>query len=143
MVGDDGSKTEGPCKCFVYEGGKKWHICGEFGNSYPHSIGIHDEKLYVGCVRDGAVYSYNGEKWEYIGNLLGCPKHCTQVHSLEIYKGNLYATTWPEGRVVLYRGGKDWEGCGRIGDRIEINALVVYNGKFYAGSIPRAEVFRW
>ncbi len=143
VVGDDGSKTEGPYKGFVYDGGEKWHIWGEFGTSFPHSIGIHDGKLYVGCVLDGAVYSYNGEKWEHVGNPLGCIKHCTQVHSLEVYRGELYAGTWPEGRVAMYERGKNWGDCGRLGDSTEINALVVYNGKLYGGSIPRAEVFRY
>ena len=33
--------------------------------------------------------------------------------------------------------------CGRPGDWIEVNGLAVYNGKLYAGTIPRAEVFRY
>jgi hypothetical protein len=42
----------------------------------------------------------------------------------------------------MYDGDK-WTDCGRLGDSIEINGLAVYNGKLYAGSIPRAEVFRY
>jgi hypothetical protein len=30
-----------------------------------------------------------------------------------------------------------------LGDALEINGLVVYNGKLYGGSIPRSEVFRY
>ena len=30
-----------------------------------------------------------------------------------------------------------------LGDSTEINGLTVYNGKLYAGSIPRAEVYRY
>ena len=36
-----------------------------------------------------------------------------------------------------------WTDCGRLGDALEMNALTVYNGKLYSGSIPRAEVFRY
>jgi hypothetical protein len=32
---------------------------------------------------------------------------------------------------------------GRLGDALEINALSVYNGQLYGGTIPRAEVFRF
>jgi hypothetical protein len=36
-----------------------------------------------------------------------------------------------------------WVDCGRAGDCLEINGLTVYNGSMYAGTIPRAEVFRY
>src|SRR5262249_37685770 len=36
-----------------------------------------------------------------------------------------------------------WTDCGRLGDSTEMNALAVYNGKLYSGSIPYAEVFRY
>jgi hypothetical protein len=35
-----------------------------------------------------------------------------------------------------------WTDFGRLGDALEINALNVYNGQLYGGTIPRAEVFR-
>jgi len=103
---------------------------------FPHAMGIHNGRLYVGYP---AIYSFGGDKWEYVG----VPVECTQVHSLEVYKGNLYAGTWPEGKAGMYKGGVDWEDCGRLGKSTEINALTVYNGKFYAGSIPWAEVYRY
>ena len=36
-----------------------------------------------------------------------------------------------------------WTDLGRLGDALEINALSVYNGQLYGGTIPRAEVFRF
>jgi hypothetical protein len=46
--------------------------------------------------------------------------------------------------VAKYLGGQQWEEIGRVGeDGTEVNALTVYNGKLYGGSIPRAEVCRY
>jgi len=42
----------------------------------------------------------------------------------------------------VLRNGK-WVDRGRLGDAIEVIALAVYNGCLYAGTIPRAEVFRF
>ena len=128
-------------KAYVYEGGKEWRVSYEFPvdgprKCAPHAMGIHDGKLYVGYP---AIYSFDGSKWEYVG----VPVECTQVHSMEVYKGNLYAGTWPEGKAAMYKESEDWEDCGRLGKSTEINALTVYNGKFYAGSIPYAEVYRY
>ena len=41
----------------------------------------------------------------------------------------------------MWRDGK-WIDRGRPGDSTEVIGLTVYNGSFYAGTIPRAEVFR-
>ena len=128
---------------FVYEGGQTWSVSKEFSKDeprrlFPHAMGVHDGKLFVGF--PDSVYSFDGRQWTYVGN----PVSCTQVHSLEVYQGSLYAGTWPEAKVARYRGGEDWEYCGRVGeDGTEVNALTVYNGKLYAGSIPRAEAGRY
>ena len=56
--------------------------------------------------------------------------------------------TWPKGTVAALRDGK-WELCGRTNleddnkDVMEINALTVHNGKFYAGTLPMAGVWRY
>ena len=128
---------------FVYEGDRTWRVSKEFFKEeprrlFPHAMGVHDGKLFVGF--PDSVYSFDGRQWSYAGNPVGC----TQVHSLEVYQGDLYAGTWPEAKVGRYRGGEDWEYRGRVGDDgTEVNALTVYNGKLYAGSIPRAEAGRY
>lgn len=128
-------------KAYVYEGGKEWRVSYEFPKDgprhcAPHAMAIYNGKLHVGYP---AIYSFDGDKWEFVG----VPVGCTQVHSMEVYKGSFYAGTWPEGKAGKYIGGEDWEDCGRLGNSTEINALTVYNGKFYAGSIPYAEVYRY
>jgi hypothetical protein len=46
------------------------------------------------------------------------------------------------GKAAVRRDDK-WTDVGRLGDATEIVGLSVYNGSFYGGSIPRAEVFRF
>ena len=135
VVGDDH-------KCYVNKGDNAWRVCGEFPN-LAHPMAVHDGKLYVGVLNPAGVYAYDGTAWSLLGNPLGAEEHCDQIHALEVYRGKLYATTWPEGKVAVYETGGKWIDCGRLGDSFEINGLTVYNGKLYAGSIPRAEVYRY
>ncbi|MHB0879042.1 MAG: LamG-like jellyroll fold domain-containing protein, partial [Anaerolineae bacterium] len=147
-VGGDDS-TGDHFKVFVYEGDGKWEVAGQFPMRgpeacFPHPMGVHDGRLYVsGIVPSAAmrpaVHAFDGATWSFCGN----PVDSNQVHSLEVYRGDLYAGTWPEGRIGRYAGGQVWDDCGRPGDSTEINALCVYNGGFYAGSIPRGEVYRY
>jgi hypothetical protein len=44
--------------------------------------------------------------------------------------------------VAVLRGGK-WIDLGRLSDATEVVALAAYNGSFYAGTIPRAELLRF
>src|SRR5262249_51548291 len=62
--------------------------------------------------------------------------------SLGVYRGELYIGSWPKGKVAVLRDGK-WVDLGRLGDATEVIGLANYNGSFYAGTIPRAEVFRF
>jgi hypothetical protein len=143
VIGDDN-------QCHVYQGGKSWKACGKFPD-LVHPMAVHDGRLYAGAfgafveggLRRAAVYEYDGEAWRSLGNPLESTEPCDQIHALEVYRGNLYATTWPTGKVALYQPAGKWVDCGRLGDSTEINALTVYNGKLYAGSIPRAEVYRY
>ena len=135
VVGDD----RGCCVC---EGGTQWKRCGEFPN-YAHPLGIHDGRLFAGVLNPAGVHAYDGKAWKPLGNPYGSEERCNQIHALEVYRGHLYATTWPEGRVAMLDDRESWIDCGRLGDSLEINGLTVYNGKLYGGTIPRAEVFRY
>jgi hypothetical protein len=124
---------------YVYEGGQKWSQCGDFGR--PHTSGVRDGRLYA-AFPFGKVFAYDGKKWDDLGNPLGSLALCDQVHSNGVYHGELYFGTWPLGKVAVRRDDK-WTDVGRLGDATEIVGLSVYNGSFYGGSIPRAEVFRF
>jgi hypothetical protein len=124
---------------YVYEGGTKWSQCGDFGR--PHTSGVHDGRLFA-AFPQGEVFAYNGMEWANLGNPLGSLDECNQLHSHGVFRGELYVGTWPVGKVAVLRDGV-WKDVGRLGDATEIVGLSVYNGSFYGGSIPRAEVFRF
>jgi hypothetical protein len=135
VVGDDAC-------CYVGDREGEWRVCGQFPN-YAHPMAVHDGRLYAGVLNPAAVYAYDGYDWSCLGNPLGDEARCNQIHALEVYRGRLHATTWPEGTVARYEPEAGWIDCGRLGDSTEVNGLAVYNGKLYAGTIPRAEVFRF
>ncbi|MEX2168083.1 MAG: LamG-like jellyroll fold domain-containing protein [Pirellulales bacterium] len=124
---------------YVHEGGQTWTQCGDFGR--PHTSGVHNGRLYA-AFPQGEVFAYDGITWENLGNPFGTFEQCNQLHSHGVYRGELYVGTWPMGKVALWRDDQ-WLDVGRLGDATEIVGLTVYNGSFYGGSIPRAEVFRF
>jgi Concanavalin A-like lectin/glucanases superfamily len=124
---------------YVYDSGRDWRKVGDFGR--PHVSGVHDGRLYAAFPK-GEVYVYGGKSWDNLGNPFGSLELCNQIHSLGIYRGELYVGTWPLGKVAVRRNDK-WIDAGRLGDATEIVGLTVYNGSLYGGSIPRAEVFRF
>lgn len=132
---------------FVQAGENQWQASKLFAKTgpqrcFPHAMSRFNGELYVGYP---SVYSFDGDVWTYAGlpgELNQSPT--LQTHSLAVYRGQLCAGTWPQGKVARYLGGEDWREFGRVGvDGTEVNALVVYNGKLYGGSIPRAEVCRY
>jgi hypothetical protein len=125
---------------YSYEGNSEWRDCGRFDGN-PHTLTVHDGRLYA-AYPHGEVFAYDGSVWEKLGNPFGSTTVCNQIHSQGVYEGALYIGSWPMGKVAVWRDGK-WADMGRLGDATEVVSLSVYNGNFYAGSIPRAEVFRF
>jgi hypothetical protein len=70
---------------------------------------------------------------------------------MQVYDSHLFGGTWPLGKVLRYEGEErdTWTDCGQVGISTEkfqineINDMTVYNGKMYAGVIPKAEVYRY
>ena len=135
VVGDDQA-------CHRYRGGTTWERVGQFLR-YGHPMGIHDGRLFVGLHNPASVQAYDGTTWKALPNPSPPPPDGTQTHAFDVFRGRLHVTTWPLGTVERLTDQDQWETLGRLGDAMEINGLVVYNGKFYGGSIPRAEVFRY
>jgi len=129
-----------PGHCYVYAGNRQWKECGEFAG-WPHTLAVHDGRLFAAYPK-GEVYAYDGSAWENLGNPHGSTKECNQIHALGVFRGELYAGSWPKGKVAVRKGG-EWVDLGRLGDATEVVGLTVYNGSLYAGTIPRAEVFRF
>jgi hypothetical protein len=128
-----------PGHVYVYEGDRNWKPCGEF-NGWPHALAVHAGKLHT-AYPQGEVYAYDGSNWENLGNPLSSLDECNQIHSLGLYRGELYIGSWPKGKVAVRRDNK-WVDLGRLGDATEVIGLTEYNGSLFAGTIPRAELFR-
>lgn len=108
---------------------------------FPHAMSRYNGKMYVAYP---SVYSFDGEQWSYAGLPVAQPTGSLQTHALAVYQGRLHAGTWPDGIVSVYQGGEEWQDIGRVGeDGTEVMDLLVYNGKLYGCSIPRAEVCRY
>jgi hypothetical protein len=105
------------------------------------SIGRARGKALHG-VSSREVYAYDGSNWENLGNPFSSPDECNQIHSLGVYQGELYIGSWPKGKVAVRRENK-WVDLGQLGDATEVIGLTTYNGSLYAGTIPRAELFRF
>jgi len=127
------------------ESAKTWIDCGSPDGRNLESFIAFDSKLYVAT--HGNVYEYaGGQTWTRIGN---DPHEINQIHSMHVFGGKLLLGTWPQGYVLRYAGGTEWDITGRLGLPEgmplcnEINALSVYNGKLYAGVIPLAECYRY
>ena len=88
------------------------------------------------------MFEYDGQAWKTLGNPIGSFEECNQLHSHGVFGGELYVGTWPLGKVAVRRDDA-WVDVGRLGDATEVVDLMAYNGSFYAGTIPRAEVFRF
>ena len=55
---------------------------------------------------------------------------------------NLLSSDIIKGKVAVRRDDK-WVDLGQLGDATEVIGLTTYNGSLYAGTIPRAELFRF
>ena len=137
VVGDDWTVQ-------VHRGGQTWEQVAKL-TTFVHPMSVFDDKLALATWEDPpTVLTYDGAGWADIGNPLDDPVRCTQIHSLAIFGDTLQAGHWPLGRVSSWdRGAHRWRQSGRLGDSTEINAMAAFNGKFYAGALPRAEVFRY
>lgn len=127
----------------AYRGGQTWERVAAF-DTFAHPMGVHDGNLILGMLQPASVRMLSGTAWEDLGNPLGDPARCSEVHSFVTYRRRLLAGTWPLGRVARWDPDRaTWTQTGRLGDSTEVMGLNVYNGKLYAATIPRAEVFRY
>jgi hypothetical protein len=137
VVGDDFT-------VHVYRGGRTWELVQRL-STFVHPMSVFDGRLVLATWENPpTVLAFDGVAWEDFGNPLGDPLRCSQIHALTLYRGALHAGHWPLGRVSRWNAvTARWEQCGRLGDSTEINAMAAFNGKLYAGALPRAEVFRY
>lgn len=123
--------------CYRYDADGTWTSCGRVALGRIYSMMVYQNRLYGGA--GTVIYRYDGgTTWTPVSDTLFGE---TQIHTLHVYRGQLYAGAWSTGKVMRYDGGMKWTVCGQLGN--EVNDLAVYNGKTYAGAIPKAEVWRY
>lgn len=127
----------------AYRGDGHWDLVRRF-DTFAHPMGIHNGRLILGMLQPATVWSSDGDAWEDLGNPVGAPEVTDEIHSIVTYEDDLWVGTWRLGRVARWDPGRRrWRQAGRLGDATEIMDMTVYNGKLYASSIPRAEIFRY
>ncbi len=135
-------------QCFSYDGHGNWEFCGQIGvgghDDRLDSMTVWKERLY-GCTHSDVWLYEGGRNWTRISQQ---PLMQTQLHKIHVHKGELLVGTWPDGKIIRYLGGEEWEDLGETGIDSsykinEVNDLISYNGKLYAGVIPHSEVFRF
>ncbi|MBE9572504.1 MAG: LamG domain-containing protein [Proteobacteria bacterium] len=162
-VAGDGATVDPARECYMYEGGAQWKVSGRF-DCLPDCLIVHDGKLWL--AGGSKVYTHAGKEWEYLGrpsHLIARanpdgpvkPEFITQIHCSEVYRGQLCVGTWPKGMVTALDKEGRWKDLGCTADilqyypkdsplhDVEINSLVVYNGKLYAGTLPRIGLWRY
>jgi hypothetical protein len=55
----------------------------------------------------------------------------------------LHVGTWRSGRVYRLGEQGEWVDVGRLGEELEVMGMLVHNGRFIAGSLPLANVYRY
>ncbi len=142
---------------------KPWVDCGRPGNAvYVMALCVFDGDLYAGTFEigkdeTGHVYRYAGnQSWEDCG----APYPSNAISALAVHNGELYAAAshyrsrgsamgdseneLPGGRVYRYKGGADWEDCGRLGEIECVYGLATFKGHLYASSLyAPAGLFRY
>ncbi len=129
-----------PAGFFEYEGGESWKpLPLPEGSKRVEATTVFNDRLYATCYDEASIFRFDGSKWETVGKL----PDSTQTYGFAIYRGSLYVSEWPKGRVFRYDGSTDWKDVGRLGEELESMPLLVYNGKMYGGTLPLAGVFRF
>jgi hypothetical protein len=137
VVGDDFTVQ-------VYRGGQAWEQVTKL-TTFGHPLTVHQDRLALALwEHPPVVLTFDGATWSDLGNPMDDHQRCKQIHSLVVYHDAIHAGHWPLGRVSRWDpAARRWRQTGRLGDSTEVNALTVFNGKLYAGALPRAEVFRY
>ncbi|MCJ8331027.1 MAG: LamG domain-containing protein [Lentisphaeria bacterium] len=139
-----GLDKRGEGKVFRYDG-TKWIDCGTPDGKNVESFLPCGGFLYAAT--HGSVYRYDGDRsWTSICN---CPFGINQIHTMTEIAGKLWIGTWPQGYVLRQDDSGEWINAGRLGipegltECNEVMDLRVYNGKIYAGLIPKSQIWRY
>jgi len=128
-----------PAGFFRMEEAGRWTTLETPGGKRPEALAVHNDRLYATGYDEGHVYAYDGTAWTDLGGL----GTNTQTYSFAVYRGSLYVSTWPEGKVYRLEEPAVWVDCGRLGEELEVMGLAVHGGALFGGTLPTATVYRY
>jgi Concanavalin A-like lectin/glucanases superfamily len=129
-----------PAGFFRFDGGQQWTPLETPDGKRVEAMTVFNDALYATCYDEGAVFRYDGRRWESLGIVPGA----TQTYGFGIYQGQLFVSEWPQAHVFRWNElDRNWVDSGKLGTELEAMPLMVYNGKMYCGSLPSAEIFRF
>ena len=124
---------------FRYDGGQSWSVCGSPGVRLM-SLASHRGVLRAAANESGGVLSTRGDgEWNKDAPL---PAEVSQTYSFAVHGNQLHIGTWPDGKVHRWSADGSWADAGRLGEELEVMALVSYNGSLYGGTLPTGELYR-
>lgn len=131
-----------PGEMYRYLGNQKWEACPlPSPGRRVASPTVFNGNLYCVTFDGSCICCFDGRTWS--PTVVLDPVGRGQTYSLDIFQGELYASTWPDGKVYRSADGEKWIDTGRTGQELEVMGMAVYNGKLYGGTLPLAEVYRY
>jgi hypothetical protein len=128
-----------PAGFFRLEDSGRWTTLETPGGKRPEALAVHNDRLYATGYDEGHVYVYDGNAWTDLGGL----GTNTQTYGFAVYRGSLFVSTWPEGKVYRLEEPAAWVDCGRLGEELEVMGLAVHGGALFGGTLPTATVYRY
>jgi hypothetical protein len=107
-------------------------------------MGRSQGKLLIGSMPYGVLYNFDGATLTPLGNPYDVVRN-NQTHVATPYDGVPVFGVWESGLCGYYgdiSDGASFINLGAVSGATEINAMLEYNGKLYAGSLPNGEVSR-
>jgi hypothetical protein len=135
---------------YEFDGSSAWRVHAGPGRRLSSLAVIGDQLLGAGNEGGGVVpwlgdegggvfaFEPDAAAWRS----LGMQPVTTQVYSIAEHRAEIYASTWPTGRVFRYGSG-EWRDSGRLGSELEAMGMIEYNGRLYCGALPSASVYRY
>lgn len=129
-----------PAGFYRYEGGKEWTSIPTPEGRRVNALGVHGGLLYATSYDGGAMARFDGTDWQELGHTAA---DVTQNYSFATWQNELQVGAWPTGKVYSLNAQDQWLDRGRMGEELEVMGLLVHNGVFYGGTLPKAEVYRY
>jgi gamma-glutamylcyclotransferase (GGCT)/AIG2-like uncharacterized protein YtfP len=139
-----------PAGFFAYRGESTWERLDNPKDQRTQSLSVYDRSLWATSYDGGDVFRFDGKTWTDFGKL----EANTQNYSFATFQRQLFVGSWPSGKVYRWTGTEPdksgspaakplFDDTGRLGEEMEVMGMLVHNGSLYAGTLPKAEVYRF